>query len=112
MESEIGDSGSCVQKDMRDGHVNEWKSATDRSEEVGGISRMRHGLGQGRHLRINAVTLAVTHFTGDMKHEGAISCIQAGTPVVIETPTHPQRFNPKFILSTSNAGIGDGAETE
>jgi hypothetical protein len=28
------------------------------------------------------------------------------------TPTHPQTFNPKFILSTRNVGIGDEAETE
>ena len=38
MESEIGDSGSCVQKDMRDGHVNEWKSVTDWMGRSWGLS--------------------------------------------------------------------------
>jgi hypothetical protein len=30
-----------------DGHENEWKSATDGGEEVGGTSRMRQRLGIG-----------------------------------------------------------------
>jgi hypothetical protein len=33
-------SGSDVGKDRRDGHDNEWKSATDRGAEVDDVSRM------------------------------------------------------------------------
>ena len=40
------------------GHENEWKSATDGGEEVGGISWMRHGLGQGRCPKINGDDLS------------------------------------------------------
>ena len=29
-----------------DGHENEWKSATDQDATMGGISRIRHGLGK------------------------------------------------------------------
>ena len=59
------------------------------------------------------VTLAVTHSIGDMEHEEAISCCQAGTPVERQRHqlTH-KTFDPKFIPSTRNAGTGDGAETE
>jgi hypothetical protein len=47
------------------------------------------------------VTLAVTHYMGDMEAEEATSCSQAGTSVEqIETPTHPQNIPPKLILST------------
>jgi hypothetical protein len=31
---------------------------------------------------------------------------------LIRTVTHPQNFDPKFVLSTRNAGTGDGAEIE
>ena len=36
----MGDSGSGVGKDRRDGHENEWKSATDGGEEVGVFCQM------------------------------------------------------------------------
>jgi hypothetical protein len=51
------------------------------------------------------VSLAVTHYTGDMEPEEVTSYIQAGTPVepLRYQPTH-KTFNPKFILSTRNAG--------
>jgi hypothetical protein len=39
-----------------DCHENEWKSATDRGEEVGGISRMRQR--HGRHPIINGGDLS------------------------------------------------------
>jgi hypothetical protein len=64
-----------------DGLENEWTFVTDGDEEVGGISRMRHGLGQGGAQESMAVTLAVIHYTGDMEPEKAISYIQTGTPV-------------------------------
>ena len=59
------------------------------------------------------VALALTHYSEDMEPEEATSCSQAGTPVERQRylPTH-QTFNPKFILPTRNAGMGDGAETE
>jgi len=55
---------------------------------------------------------AVTHHTGDMKPEEATSYRQAGisVPQQRHQPTHTT-FNPKFILSTRNAGREDGAET-
>ena len=58
------------------------------------------------------VTLAVTHIW-DMEPEEVTSSSQAGTPVEQwrHQPTH-KTFNPKFILSTRNAGMGDGAEIE
>ena len=62
---------------------------------------------------INGVTLAVTYIFEDVESEKATSCYQAGTPVEESKhqPTHIT-FNPKFILSSSNAGTGDKAETE
>ena len=59
------------------------------------------------------LTLAVTHYIGDLEPEENTFCIQAGTPVEQERhqPTH-KHFDPKFILSIRNAGTGDGAETE
>ena len=59
------------------------------------------------------VILAVTHYIGDMEPEVATSCSQAETPV--ERKRHQltiKPFNPKYILSTRNSDIGDGAETE
>jgi hypothetical protein len=59
------------------------------------------------------VTLAVTHYTGDMEPEEATSCSHAGTPVVQKRDQHTHKtFGPKFILSTRNAGMGDRTETE
>jgi hypothetical protein len=40
------------------------------------------------------VTLVVTHYIGDKEPEETTSCIQTGTPGAIETPTHPQNFQP------------------
>jgi hypothetical protein len=59
------------------------------------------------------VTLAVTHYIEDVEPEEATSCSQAGTPGEQwrHKPTY-KTFNPKCILSTSNAGTGEGAETE
>ena len=59
------------------------------------------------------VTLALTHYIGDMEPKMAISFSQAGTPVEQQRhqPTH-KTFIPKFILSTRNAGRKDGVETE
>ena len=63
-------------------------------------------------MGVGRVTLAVTHYIGDVEPEETTSC-QAGAPVEQwrHQPTH-KTFNPKFILSTRNAGMGDGAETE
>ena len=57
--------------------------------------------------------LAVTQYSGDMEPEEAISFSQAGTPVEQQRhqPTH-KTFITKFILSTRNAGMKDGVETE
>ena len=57
--------------------------------------------------------IAVSHYIGDLDLEEAISCSQTGTPVKRQRyqPTH-KTFNPKFILSTRNAGTRDGPETE
>jgi hypothetical protein len=45
------------------------------------MSRMRYDKGKGKYLKINKVTLAVTHYTEDMEPEETTSCVQAGTPV-------------------------------
>ena len=57
------------------------------------------------------VTLAENHSTVDMETREATSYIHAGTPVEhwLHQPTH-EIFTPKFILTTRNAGVGDGAE--
>jgi len=58
------------------------------------------------------VTLAVTHSFGDMEYGGDIFCCQVGTAV--EPQGHQltlKTLNPKFILSTRNAGKENGAET-
>lgn len=66
-------------------------------EEVGDISRMRQRAGIRESQESTGVTLAATHYIGDMEPEKATSCSQAGTPVdPIETPTHPQNLQPKF----------------
>jgi len=58
------------------------------------------------------VTLAVTHNIGNVELEEATSYSQAGTQWRDRhQPTH-KTFNPIFILSTSNKGAGDEAETE
>jgi hypothetical protein len=49
----------------------------------------------------------VTDYIGYMDPEEAASCIQKGNPV--ETPPIHKTFNPKSILSTSNAGMGRGS---
>ena len=57
------------------------------------------------------VTLAVTLYIGSMEPEEATSCSQTGT--LLETQRHQptyKTFNPKFILSTRNAGTWKGAE--
>ena len=56
------------------------------------------------------VTLAVTDYIRDMEPEETTSCRQAQTPVEFQS-TH-KTYNPKCILSTRNAGMVDGAETE
>ena len=52
------------------GHESEWKFATDGGKEVGmappGGNR---DLGQRRQSRIRELTIAVTHFIGDMEPE-------------------------------------------
>jgi hypothetical protein len=54
------------------------------------------------------VTLAMTHSSGDAETEEATSCSKAGTPVELSghKPTH-KTIDPKFILSTRNAGTGN-----
>ena len=65
-----------------DGHENEWKSATDRGEEVGGhLQDETETWDKGGTQESMGVTLAVTHSIGDMEPEEATSCSQAGTPV-------------------------------
>jgi hypothetical protein len=53
------------------------------------------------------------HNTGNTEPEEATPYIQAGTPMEQQghKPIH-KTFNPKFILSTRNAGTGEEAETE
>ena len=74
---------------------------------------MRHGLAQGRHPRING---------GDLSCESLhwVYGTWRGQPLypdknssgAIETPNHPPNFYPKFIMTTRNASMGEGAETE
>ena len=70
---------------MLGGHETEWKSAIDRGEEVGCISRMRHGLGQGKHLRINGGDLSCC----DGFLYACPKGIKAHTCKVTPTPTRP-----------------------
>jgi hypothetical protein len=57
--------------------------------------------------------LTVTHSIRDMEPGKAVFCGQTETPVEQQRhqPTH-KTFDPKFILSTRSAGIGDEADTE
>ena len=59
------------------------------------------------------VILAMTYYIRDMKLEEVTSCFQAGTLMERQRhqPTH-KTFIPKCILTTSNKGTGDGAETK
>ena len=59
------------------------------------------------------VTLSVTQNTEEMESKKATSYSQAGTPMELQRhqPTH-KTFDPKFILSTRNAGMGNGTESE
>jgi hypothetical protein len=54
----------------------------------------------------------MTYYNGSIESEEATSYSQIGIPVEQwrHQPTH-KTFNPNFILSTRNAGTGDGAET-
>ena len=61
---------------------NEWKSATDRREEVGmGHLQNKKEIWIREASKINGVTSALTHYLGDMELEEATSCRQAVTPV-------------------------------
>ena len=58
------------------------------------------------------VTLAVTHYFGDMNPERANSCIQKKKPSgAIDTPTHPQSFQSKICLVYKKWRDKYGAET-
>ena len=59
------------------------------------------------------VILPETHSSRDMDPEEITFCVLAGTPVERwgHQPTQ-NTFDPNFILSTRNSGIGDGAENE
>ena len=76
MKSGMGDLGSGVGKDKRDGYT-AMTSAADRGEEAGEMDTWDKGGAQ----ESMGVTLAVTHSIGDMEPEEATSCSQAGTPV-------------------------------
>ena len=54
------------------------------------------------------VTLTGTQSNEGMELEEATSSSPVGTPV--KQMGHEQNFDPKIILSTRNAGIGDGAD--
>jgi hypothetical protein len=101
-------------------HKNDWKSATDGSDKVYvcgcvwvHLQDQIETWDKGGSQNSIRVTLAVTHYIGDMEPEKATSCSQKGTPVELQRyqPTH-KTLNTKFILSTSNAGSGEGEETE
>ena len=64
-----------------DGHENEWKSATDRSGRWGHLQDETETWDKGGTQESMGVTLAVTHYIGDMEPQEATSCIQTGTPV-------------------------------
>ena len=55
------------------------------------------------------VTITVPHYIGDIEPEEATSCSQAGTPAEPEGHQLTNKtFDPKFILFTRNAEVGDG----
>jgi len=65
---------------------------------VGGASPGQvRDLGKGRSPRINGVTLAVTHSIGDMEPEEAVPLQpDRNHKGAIETPPHPQNFEPRI----------------
>jgi hypothetical protein len=69
-------------------------------------------LGLGRCPRINGGDLSCDSLTGDTEPEEATSCSQAEASVKRQRyqPAY-KTFNPKFILFTRNACIGDIAKT-
>jgi hypothetical protein len=86
----------------------------------------RTGWGGGGHLQDETetwskgftqesmlVTLAVTHYIEDMEPEEVSSCNQTEIPLQLSRhkPIH-KTFNPRFIQSTRNAGLGDKENTE
>ena len=80
------------------------------------------GWGGGLHFQekggtqeSTGVIFVVSCYIGDVEPEEATSYNQTGNHSgTIDTPiqTKKKMFNPKFILSTSNTGTGEGAETE
>ena len=80
---------------------------------VASPERDRETWDKGGTQESNRVFLAVTHYSMDIEPEETSSCSQAGTPMEPYgyQSTH-KTINPKLILSTRNAGTGDGAETE
>jgi hypothetical protein len=100
-------------RDRKDGHENEWKSATDRVGRWEHLQDETETWYRGSTQESIGVALAVTHSIGDMEPEVATSYIQAETTVEQKGhhPTH-RTFNLKFMLSTRNTGMGDRAETE
>ena len=80
---------------LGDGQENEWKSAT---EEGGRRSRKRQRLERGEAPKNQC---RYPNLWPDRNPWGLIG----------HQPTH-KTFHPKFILSTGNAGMGDGVETE
>ena len=98
----------------RSGEMARNPSKTNRSKEVEGhVQEEAEIWDKEDSQESTGVILAMTYYIRDMKLEEVTSCFQAGTLMERQRhqPTH-KTFIPKCILSTSNKGTGDGAETE
>jgi hypothetical protein len=75
----------CVETQERwsDDHENEWKSATDMGEKLGGghLEDKTETWDREDARESIGVTLDEIHSSGGMEPEEATSCSQAGTPV-------------------------------
>ena len=69
--------GGRVRIRYGEGQENEWKSATERSGEVGEhLDNVTETCNRGGAQESMGTTLAVTHSIGNMEHEKATFCSQ------------------------------------
>lgn len=110
MERRMGEgSGSGVERDKLDSHENKWRSANHMDWGDGGggghISRLkqRSGIKEVPKNQWSDFSCESQHWRYGPRR--GTSCSQAGTPMERygHPPTH-RTFNPKFVLSTENAG--------
>ena len=91
-------------------HENEWKYTTDGGQ--GHLQDKAETWDKGGTQESMGVSLAMIQALGIWNLKGHFLWSGRNPSGAIGTPTHPHNFDPTCILTTNNAGTGNGAETE